>query len=202
MIVTVITPPDPILSVEEARRMIPGLISDSDDQVSVMIAMACSQIEPPTSRLGRAFGVQTLDVALDRFPVGALRLPYPPVQSVISISYRTDDGIILMPAEDYAVSGNCISPVGIWPCVRPVPGAIVVRMVCGSGAEDPALMPAKQAVALMMMDIKSLTRSDAVVSRKRIDGVGEWEYAVGSYFGQPLRDAIARLLARYRVSPL
>lgn len=202
MIVTVITPPDPILSVYEARRMIPGLSADSDDQIAFMIALACSQIEPPTSHLGRAFGMQTLDVALDFFPVGSLRLPYPPVQSVTSISYRTADGIILMPAEDYAVSGNRISPVGIWPCASPVPGAIVVRMVCGFRTGDPALMPAKQAVALMLHDIKSLTRSDAVVSRKRIDGVGEWEYAVGSYFGQPLRDAIARLLARYRVSPL
>lgn len=202
MIVTVVTPPDPILTVEDARRMIPGLSADSDDQVSLMIAMACSQIEPPVSSLGRAFGVQTLDVVVDRFPPGALRLPYPPVQSVSSISYRTDAGVVVLPAEAYVASGNSISPVGHWPCASPVPGAITVRMVCGSGPDDPALLPAKQAVALMMQDIKSLIRPDAVVSRKRIDGVGEWEYAVGSYFGQPLRDAIGRLLARYRVSPL
>lgn len=202
MLISIVIPPAPLVTAAEARLLAPGLVADSDAQIDYLIGRACAEIEPPGSDLGRAFGAQTIDVTLDDLPWGGIRLPYQPVRSVLSVTCRSGGTAVAVPEDAYYLSAGWLLPADGWPAVDRVPGAVTIRIAAGYDPGDPALGPARQAVALRAQEMQIIARSDAVVSRKRIEGVGEWEYAVGSYFGQPLREAIEDLISRYRVSQL
>jgi uncharacterized phiE125 gp8 family phage protein len=135
MRVVVITPPEPIVTWEEAKA---HLRLDGDEEqtyVEGLIAAAQGWIEGPDGWLGRALGVQTLEVSLERF-CSAFMLPILPVISIVEVRYRDASGVqAVVPAETYGLTGRVLSVVGgaAWPATGVFTDAVKVRYLAGYG---------------------------------------------------------------------
>lgn len=158
MTVTVVTPPDPVVTWEEAAS---HLRTESDDEkayVEGLIAAATAWIDGPAGWLGRSIGPQLLQLdgwsSCERVP-----LPYGPVLEIESISTNAlSDAPAPVLAADYRLhtNGSLIIPAGAaW--VREPDHRI--RYWAGYGKRDPqneaewiAEVPApiKQAILLLV----------------------------------------------------
>lgn len=155
MTVVVITPPEPLVSLALAKQ---HLRVDDDGQntlIAAYIAAASAHIDGPDGWLGRAIGTQTLEMVGEAFPYGPLRLPYDPVQSVVSVKYLDANGVEqTWPSPGYEISGGNLLPVygSSWPSVRfgAGAGAARVRWVAGRATIPPAIVAA---VLLMVGDL-------------------------------------------------
>lgn len=118
--------------------------TNEDDLLNALIAAARTQAENYTRR---AFITQTWIAYLDSFP-STLRLPYPPFQSVTSL---TVEGTAFT---DFTESKRGIlAPTDTWPILSSSPGAdpIVITYKAGYGdaaADVPA--PIQQAILLLL----------------------------------------------------
>jgi uncharacterized phiE125 gp8 family phage protein len=163
MHVSVITPPDPIVTWAEADTHL-RLDGDTSQQpfVEALIAAAQGNIDGPSGWLGRCIGVQTLEATTDCFDFG-LRLPYPPVTAIVSVKYDDPSGAeqTLDPsAYRLDATGTLVCAFGgSWPSVRSDFGAIRVRYRAGY-EEAPASI--KAAVLLMVSHL--FNNRDAVTT--------------------------------------
>lgn len=107
----------------------------------------------------RAFVTQTRELALECWPRGGyIRLPYPPLQSVTSITYTDSSGQNhTVPADDYAVDtyaqpGRVVLGYGkSWPTATLRPGSsLIVRFVAGYGGAPVVPQTYKQAILLLV----------------------------------------------------
>lgn len=87
---------------------------------------------------GRAFGSQTLELALDEFPEGSIELPRGPVTSITSVKYIDEDGVeqtldtSLYTLDDYGIQCWVVPAVDTeWPAIMEVANAVKVRYVAG-----------------------------------------------------------------------
>lgn len=164
---SVIVPPAvPPVTVEYARRHLRSLGNSEDVLVENWIWAAASYIQEQT---GRQFGLATREAWLDAFP-GApgssfrslkIELPFPPLQSVVSVSYVDGDGVVQTfedtstspatslinvraPQGDYAAPGTVEPTSGqSWPTTRCESDAVRIQYTCGYGAtsdDTPALL--------------------------------------------------------------
>lgn len=92
MTVSVITPPEPIVSVEDAKKHLRVRHNDDNEVISSLIASATEWMDGPPGWLGRALGVQMLE-ARGVFSSGCTRLDYPPVLEIEGITYEGPNGI-------------------------------------------------------------------------------------------------------------
>lgn len=111
--------------------------TDDDALLTSLITAVRLQAEHQT---GRVLVTQTWDVTLDEFPDDSLALPYPPLQSVTSITYVDENGISqTLAGTEYQViinelAGRIVPAYGkYWPSTREQPTAVTVRMVSGYG---------------------------------------------------------------------
>jgi uncharacterized phiE125 gp8 family phage protein len=95
----------------------------------------------------RSVGSQTLELALDCFPSGAIPLPQGPVTSITSIKYIDESGVeqtlsaALYALDDYAFVPRAVLAYGAaWPATRSIANAVKVRYVAGD--LDPAVKTA------------------------------------------------------------
>ena len=122
MRVVVVTPPEPIVSWEEARA---HLRLDSDEEeayVTALVAAAQQWIDGPAGWLGRAIGVQTLKIDASERRAGC-PLPFPPFIDVVegdvaaegSVTYRAGyetipapikQAVLLLVGQWYSYRGN------------------------------------------------------------------------------------------------
>lgn len=166
MRVTVITPPAPVVTWEEADQ---HLRLDGDEEqremVERLVAAATAHIDGPAGWLGRALGLQTLEVYLPSLGRTSIALPYPPAVDILSISYIDNSGApATMDAADYEL-GGLLRPA--WPKAWPSVqwrgcDAETVRIRYRAGfAIDPDAEPVvpnvpepiKQAILLMVGDM-------------------------------------------------
>lgn len=87
---------------------------------------------------GRALAPQTLELALDAFPVGAIDLPGVPVTSITSIKYidvaGTEQTLVntAYSLNDYGITARAERAFGTtWPSTQTVANALKVRYVAG-----------------------------------------------------------------------
>ena len=117
MTLTVVTPPEPIVSPDD----IPGTHAADDAGIAALIAAVTEQIDAPHGWLGRSLGTQTLLLTLASFGCGELRLIYPNVQSVTSVKYLDADLVEQMVSTDvYRLAGDRLT---LKPRLRSLPQA-------------------------------------------------------------------------------
>lgn len=145
-------PAEPLLSLTEAYQQLrldpvfgTSPPSRPDDAlIQSCVAAAVDEIDGPNGWLGRCLVTQTLRATLAAFPDGAVMLPFPPLQTVVSVSYTDPDGVVqtLTPDSDYRVIADAdvgyMEPAfGLqWPATRRQSDAIKVDFIAGYGAPD------------------------------------------------------------------
>lgn len=180
--VEVVTPPasEP-LSVAEARAHLRlGDDTSQDDQLARWIATARERVE---AKLGRALITQTLDVYWDRFPgvaggyylrsvrecgwdhpgfmpaPQAIALPRPPLQSVSSIKYLDESGVLqTLDPSKYRVLASTFKPGKIepalnqqWPTTAALSDAVTIRIVAGYGTSSASVPAAIRSAMLLIV---------------------------------------------------
>lgn len=93
MRVSVITPPEPIVSLDEAKRhlIVEGTDEARDAYIEALIAVATAWLDAPDGWLGRALGEQTLEAAFPARCIPVTRdMPYQPFLSLVSSAPSTD----------------------------------------------------------------------------------------------------------------
>ncbi|MBB3347323.1 head-tail connector protein [Sphingomonas sp. BK069] len=161
MRVVVITPPEPVVSLKEAKDHLRVRHSAEDALITGMVAAATQLLDGPGGDFGRALGVQTLEA---RFGVSAfgssLRLPYPPLIEILSISYLDrSDQTVTADLVDFIVDGAELAPAGstfAWEGGSLRSDAVRIRYRAGypdntSGAEPVSTLPAAVRAAILLM---------------------------------------------------
>lgn len=128
-------------------------ITDDDTLIESQITAARQLVE---KFLRRRLVTQTWDLFLDRFP-SEIRVPYPPLASVTSISYVDTAGSTqtlsstLYTVDTYREPGRIRPAYGqTWPATRCHVNDVTVRYVAGFGAASAVPKAIKQAMLLML----------------------------------------------------
>lgn len=114
MRVSVVIAPDPVVTWEEAQAHLRLDGDDEQELVTGLIAAATAHIDGPAGWLGRALGLQTLEMCLPSFGMVSIGLPYPPAVDVVSVEYVDGAGDVVMLADDdFELRGSLLRPA--WP---------------------------------------------------------------------------------------
>jgi len=119
MRVVVVTPPAPVVTWEEADQHL-RLDGDVEQKPMVerLIAAATAHIDGPQGWLGRALGLQTLEIFLPAFGVVSIDLPYPPAVDIVAIDYVDNSAAtVAMDEGDYELRGRLLRAA--WPKAWP-----------------------------------------------------------------------------------
>ncbi len=204
--IRIIEPPLPIVSLAEAKRFMRIIDGGDDMLVSMLVAAAQAEIEPPTSWVGRAFGEQTIELVVHGCVLkSGIALPFPPLRSIVSVTYLDTAGVLqTLPEDAYTTCGAPIATLvpahgQTWPEVLPAPNAVTVRFVAGYEDNDPQLMPARMAVILIAQRLRAMAREDVFVKRETVDGVGSTEWALTTQAADMAKQASDSMLARFRI---
>lgn len=149
MSVLVITPPEPLVSLPDAKAHLRVTESDEDGLIESYIAAASAWIDGPAGWLGRSIGLQTLELRTNVF-ASCDRLPYGPVISITSVKYVDAQGVeqTVDPAHYEVVEDGLAAASGFsWPSHRGDAEGVRVRYVAG----EPGFAPqVRQAVLLLV----------------------------------------------------
>lgn len=180
----VIEAPEPILTADDVRAGMPALAGLGDDLVDGFIAAATEELDGPDGWLGRAIGLQLIELQMPGFAAcEPIRLPLPPIVEVESIGYRGASGAAVeVEPSDYYVSAGRIFPVSSWPSGRDV------RVRYRAGYEE---IPnrIKIAIQLRVGEMAVQIGRDGSLKKEVVEGVGSFEYDVG---GSVERSATSR----------
>ena len=152
------------LTLAEVKDHLRILDNDHDTLLSSLITAATSYLDTRHGILGRALITQTWEMRLLSFSDAhrSIKLPYPPLQSVISVKYIDSSGQEqIIDAADYIVNigeyEGTIRPANgkSWPATTSVfeYHSVSIRFVCGFG-DDPTDVPQsiRQAMLLIITD--------------------------------------------------
>ncbi|QHD68219.1 hypothetical protein GS397_14985 [Sphingobium yanoikuyae] len=174
MRVVVITPPDPIISLREAADHL-RLGDDLEEfgYVEQLIASATEHVDGPSGWLGRALGLQTLEVRVCGFS-DIIRLPYEPIIDIVSVHYLDSAGQPqLVDPDTYELFGRDLGCA--WGKSWPTPGVyrgqaetVRIRYRAGYAVDadaDPVVQkvpaPIRSAILLMVGDLFSFRQTAA-----------------------------------------
>lgn len=149
-----VAPTDLLVSLAEAREQLrvdttgsPATAAD-DTIIQTLIEAITQEIDAGTGWLGRALAPQTWRLSLSQFP-SIIRLPYPPLISVVSLTYTDLNGdtqtltegtdFRVIKEEGMAAGPACIVPVylGTFPAARTDFDTVNVTFQCGYGSGSP-----------------------------------------------------------------
>jgi len=154
MSVKVITPASALLTLAELRLHLKldttGGVHEDDTIIAALLTAAHEYCEHYT---GRSFGSQTLELALDEFPSGAVQLPQGPVTSVTSVTYiDTLQAITVLSSANYVLD-DYSAPAWLipaydaeWPDTLDTTNAVKVRYVAGAST-----LPSAVRAALLLL---------------------------------------------------
>lgn len=149
MTVLVITQPQPLVSLDDAKDHLRLTENDEDGLIEGYIAAASAWIDGPAGWLGRSIGLQTLEVRSNVF-AGCERLPYGPVISITSVKYIDAQGVeqTVDPAHyEVIADGLSVKSGFAWPSHRGDAEGVRVRYVAGEPIFPPQV---RQAVLLLV----------------------------------------------------
>lgn len=117
-------PTDEPVSVIEARQRLRIDTDAADADIDLMIRSARMEIDGFTGLLGRALITQTWDLGLPYFPSGPIKLPLPPCQSVVSVTYYdAADALQTVSPADYRLVDRGDAPSILEPTTTTWPDA-------------------------------------------------------------------------------
>ena len=126
------------LTLAEVKKHLRVIDDDEDDLISLYITAARAHVDGESGFLGRALVTQTWELVLDRFPVNEIRVPLPPLQSVVFIKYDDPGGVeqVVSPSDyfvDTVSEPGWIVPVegAAWPSTISAVNSVRVRFVAG-----------------------------------------------------------------------
>lgn len=147
------------ISLDEIKR---DLRVDHDDDNDSLIRMMAEARQFLEIRLQSKFLTQTWEFIIDAFPTNEIRLPFGPVQSVVSLNYDDEIGIeqTFPPAEYYLDNVSFrvapepwVFPVTGWPATLNAVNAVRIRFVCGYDAADKVPGPIRAAFRLKVREL-------------------------------------------------
>jgi uncharacterized phiE125 gp8 family phage protein len=165
MSLTLITPPavEPI-SLTEAKAHLRVDHSDDDAMIQLYIQAARSYVDGEDGFLGRCLVTQTWELTIDAFPDNEIKIPLPPLQSVVSVNYDDSAGNGQSVAAsnyyvDVASEAGWVVPVSgfNWPTTLDGVNAVRVQFVAGyappssSPIELTANVPAAIKAGMLLM---------------------------------------------------
>ncbi|MCC0806511.1 phage gp6-like head-tail connector protein [Methylobacterium sp. W2] len=106
----VVTPSDPIVSLAQAKKHLRVEHGDDDDYIADLVAVATGWLDAPDGWLGRALGLQTLEMVVPaRLWSRDRQLPFPPLVEIVSVT-ASDDGettvVRFKAGHDFAGNGD------------------------------------------------------------------------------------------------
>ena len=125
---------------------------DDDDttQDAVLLLLIRAARERAEFLTGRKFARRQIELRLDAFPDDVFELPYPPLYTLDSITYRTGDADVVISGSPEGwvldVGGDQtparVAPVDSWPATDDIPAAVRIRYTVGyaSATAMPALL--------------------------------------------------------------
>ena len=167
MATTLITAPTSYpVTLEEVKTQLRVETNDDDGEIQSLIAQATSYVEKMT---GRALITQTWNLVIDNFDT-KIELPYPPLQSVSSITYQDlDNTTQTLSATNYTVDTDSEpgrvyqSYGGSYPAVYPDLNSVTVTFVCGYGTANSVPEVFKQAIKLHVQWIYDMDKDAKAV---------------------------------------
>jgi uncharacterized phiE125 gp8 family phage protein len=178
----VITPPQPVVSWADIDQHL-ALGGDTSRQsyVEGLAAAATAMIDGPRGWLGRAIGEQVLEARFNSFACTDLMLPYPEIQTILSVKYIDPDGIEqTMDPADFEVAGRVLFPKWgtAWPATRGTHEAVKVRYQAGY-LDVPE--PIKRAILTMTADQFAARESFAMGTVSAVPSAADVDRLLGSY---------------------
>lgn len=155
MRVVVVTPPEPVVTASEAIAQLRLDITGEDELLDGLIAAATANIDGPDGWLGRAIGMQTLELHVPDFCGGLIVLPCMPIVSLTSVTYLDAAGVAQSVAtgDAYLVDRILCTRAG-WsaPATAYRADAVRIRYVAGYPDQDgKSTVPASIRHAILMM---------------------------------------------------
>ncbi|WP_242149602.1 head-tail connector protein [Sphingomonas sp. BAUL-RG-20F-R05-02] len=155
MRVVVITPPEPVITREQAKAHLNVDHDDDDTLIDIYVAAATGQIDGPDGWLGRSLGRQTLEARFDTIATDWCDLPLPcaPVAELVSISWTGADHqprVADLTTIDLIGNSICVSGLAPWNDVRVGREVLKVRYVAGYETLPAAIVAA---ILLMVGDL-------------------------------------------------
>jgi uncharacterized phiE125 gp8 family phage protein len=192
------------LTLASVRNRIGAGDGESDEALTALITAAVAKIDGPNGELGRAIQPQIWEMVLDEWPCGAIVVPLPPLQEVVSISYVATTGALVgIDPEAYVVRPGVPSRIvpafgKSWPSLRRIAGAVTVKFKAGYAA-DKIPEAILTAIVLEVAHMRALTERNLFLMRERVEGVGQLDYAVTDAAMTGLTDAAQGLLKGFKV---
>jgi uncharacterized phiE125 gp8 family phage protein len=147
-------PAEEPVTVSEAKAHLRLDGSAEDILIASLIVTSRLHVE---AALGLALITQGWRLTLDRWPEGGtVRFPLRPIQSITSVMVRATDGTpATVPAEDYLLDGQALSPRliprdGKWPAPDLAANGIAIEFAAGIG-DDPEDIPQPIRHAILLL---------------------------------------------------
>lgn len=139
----VVEKPAPLVSLDEARRHLVEIPAEDEEYVKALVLAATTWIDGPTGWLGRALGVQTLELETTDLYCGddsSFPLPFCPVLDVVSIRWRDSSGAMQTIAAEQYEADLCgvVSLSGSWPFFTGQASRLYIRYKVGCGRKTDA----------------------------------------------------------------
>ena len=165
----VVTPPAPVVSLDEAKQHLRVSGTGEDALITGYIEAATQTLDGPGGWLGRAIGVQTLEVRFHLLCGTSIKLPFPPVVSLVSVKYL-DAGGVEQTADlaDFELLGEEVVPAGssfAWEGASLRREAVRIQYSAGY-ATTPA--PIKAAILLMVGDLYRFRETASLVQMSEV----------------------------------
>jgi uncharacterized phiE125 gp8 family phage protein len=177
-LVRLVPPAAPLASLDEARLHLRADAVEDSPLIEGLVEAATLQAEAFTRR---RFVTQSWRLTLDRFPGGAIVLPYPPLVSVESLTYVDGGGsLATLAPESYRVRtaespGEVVPAYGTaWPATRPDADAVQVEFTCGYGAPADVPEAIRRAVLLLVGTLYANRETVAPTAMQPVPHSAEW----------------------------
>lgn len=200
MLMELITEPGaPPIEAEDVRARLNLGDDVSDEVLGAYIQAATDQIDGWNGWLGRAIVQQQWRMTLEGFGCERIRIPLPPLVSLDEVRYFDTGGVQqVWPDNEYASLGQYLMPKSgfAYPPTQFRADAVQIDFTAGFETVPEAI---KQAICLMVSNLRSLSERNLFISADTVDGVGSKQFVVGGNAAAAINAAVDALLSPYRM---